>query len=254
MGDEESDLEEVQKIDLRSQYLLFNFEVRTEDNVRLQLEGTIFWQVMDAEIMIKKTRDPRGDVWHHSRNLLIQAVSKSDLKTFMDSFNSLVEEAFLQDDPAFYTERGVKVHSMEVTGYQCVDEETAVVLQEIIRETTNRINRLERQRSEDEVADLKLKSEITLEKSRTELLQQKAENDKLQSQMEGEAHGLKLAKSAEKFMSALNETGMDLETRLDLYKLHQELSSKNETTANLASGTAMLFVTPNDVYLEKSEL
>merc|ERR1719482_2493412 len=52
---EESELEEVQKIDLRSQYLLFNFEVRTEDNVRLQLEGTIFWQVMDAEIMIKKT-------------------------------------------------------------------------------------------------------------------------------------------------------------------------------------------------------
>ena len=43
-------------------------------------------------------------------------------------------------------------------------------------------------------------------------------------------------------MSALNETGMDLEMRLDLYRLHQELSSKNETTANLASGTAMLFV------------
>ncbi len=25
-------------------YLFFNFEVRTEDNVRLRLEGTIFWQ------------------------------------------------------------------------------------------------------------------------------------------------------------------------------------------------------------------
>merc|ERR1711924_124336 len=114
---------------------------------------------------------------------------------FMEKFNTIVSEAFAADaDGDFYTTRGVKVHSMEVTGYQGVDAETAAVLQEIIRETTNRINRLERQASEDEVAKVKLDAEIRLENSRTELLEQKAQNDRLVALMEGEANGLKLAK------------------------------------------------------------
>ena len=38
-----------------------------------------------------------------------------------------------------------------MTGYQCVDAKTADILQEIIRETTNRINRMQKQNSENDV-------------------------------------------------------------------------------------------------------
>ena len=41
----EEETEEIEKIDLRAQYLSFDFEVRTNDNVRLRLQGTIFWRV-----------------------------------------------------------------------------------------------------------------------------------------------------------------------------------------------------------------
>lgn len=101
---------------------------------------------------------------------------------------------------------------------------------------------------------MKLEADIRLENSRTDLLEQKAKNDRLVSVMEGEANGLKLAKSAQTFMTSLNETVEDVQTRLSLYKLHQELNSKDTTTSNLASGTAMIFVTPEDVYLEKAEM
>ena len=47
---DEEETEEIEKIDLRAQYLFFDFEVRTNDNVRLRLQGTIFWRVAAASI------------------------------------------------------------------------------------------------------------------------------------------------------------------------------------------------------------
>merc|ERR1719235_1621360 len=253
---DETETEIITKIDTRSQNLYFDFEVRTSDNVRLQLEGVVRWKVDKVEQMIQGTRDPRGDVWHHSRHILLQAVSKIDLQDFMKNFNARVKAAFEQDrvnGTSFYSERGVLVESMEVTGYQCVDAKTADVLQEIIRETTNRINRMQKQESENDVARAKLEAEIRLEKKRTDLISTKASNDRLVSEMEGEASGLKLAKSAQTFLNALggvNATLPDVASRLELYRLHQDLASKNDTTANLASGSAMLFVTPEEVNLK----
>merc|ERR1719281_799537 len=85
---------QVTKIDLRAQYMTFNYEVRTSDNVRLRLEGTVFWRVVDVPKMVHATPDPMGDVWHHTRSTLIQAVSQATLEKFMEGFNSIVMQAF----------------------------------------------------------------------------------------------------------------------------------------------------------------
>lgn len=133
----------ITKIDTRAQYAFFEYEVRTADNVALLLEGTIFWQVVDVPTMIMKTGDPKGDVWYHARSAMIQAVSKVTLEVFMAEFNDIVTKASHGDD-SFFSERGVKLHAMEVTKYQCADQKTSSVLQEIIQETTNRINRMQK--------------------------------------------------------------------------------------------------------------
>ena len=125
-------------------------QVRTSDNVELLLEGTIFWSVRDVPRMIERTGDPKGDVWYHARSALIQAVSSVTLEHFMASFNTIVSRA-AATDASFYEERGVQLHSLEVTSYECADAKTAGVLQEIIQETTNRINRMQKQRSDNEV-------------------------------------------------------------------------------------------------------
>merc|ERR1719450_991695 len=70
----------VTKIDTRSQYAFFEYNVRTSDNVELVLEGTIFWQVVDVPKMIQTTGDPKGDVWFHARSAMIQAVSRVSLE------------------------------------------------------------------------------------------------------------------------------------------------------------------------------
>merc|ERR1740138_652587 len=56
--------EEVQRIDMRAQKVFYQYEVRTNDNVNLRVEGIIFWKVADAARMVSVTADPCGDVWH----------------------------------------------------------------------------------------------------------------------------------------------------------------------------------------------
>jgi len=168
----------VTKIDSRSQYSFFEYTVRTSDNVELVLKGTVFWQILDVPRMIERTGDPKGEVWYHARSALIQAVSGATLEEFMLGFNGLVSAA-AQADASFYTDRGVALHTLEVTSYACKDPAQSVILQEIIRETTNRINALQKQRSENEVLSEKLAADLALEVSKKSLVQAKAENDRV---------------------------------------------------------------------------
>merc|ERR1711920_1076901 len=71
----------------------------------------------------------------------------------------------------------------------CVDARTSEVLQEIIQETTNRINRMQQQTSQNEIAEAKLAGLIDIERKRTELIEAQTDNEKKRATMEGEAHG-----------------------------------------------------------------
>ena len=61
----------IECIDCRPQFMSFEFNCRTADNVELVLEGTFFWQVVDVEKMIKVTGDTTGDICNHARSKFI---------------------------------------------------------------------------------------------------------------------------------------------------------------------------------------
>merc|ERR1719389_1213589 len=136
---------------------------------------------------------------------MIQAVSRVTLETFMADFNEIVGKAS-KADADFYSERGVKMHALEVTHYACADGTTSSVLQEIIQETTNRINRMQKQQSDNEVQREKMAGEIEVEKQRTALMQARCDNDRMRAIIEGESDGLRISKSASMFLSILAET------------------------------------------------
>merc|ERR1719359_1419560 len=97
----------------------------------------------------------------------------------MSNFNSIIKQAWNRESRAtFYEDRGVELQSMELTRFDCADEKTAMILQEIIQETTNRINRLTAQESENEVRASQLNMDITFEKARTALIKTQADNDR----------------------------------------------------------------------------
>jgi regulator of protease activity HflC (stomatin/prohibitin superfamily) len=238
------------RIDMRAHKNLFKYEVQTRDNVRLALEGTIFWQVRDVPTMISATSDPQGDLWHRARSALIEAVSNTTLSRFMSDFNGIVAESFRNvERDEFFSDRGVELQSMKVTSFSCADSRTGEILQEIIQETTNRINRLTVQESENEVRQAALSMDIQLERQRSELIQTRAENERLEAEMNGDAAGMRLMMAASTFIGGLNESVPNVTDRVDLYRMHQELSSRNADTQNLASGSAHLFLTPEDLKL-----
>jgi hypothetical protein len=239
----------VTKIDLRAQYAFFEYKVRTSDNVELVLEGTIFWQVIDVPKMIHATGDPKGDVWYHTRSLLIQAISRVTLEAFMSGFGQIVVGAASKEDE-FYKERGVVVHNLEVTRYECVDQTTSGVLQEIIQETTNRINRLQQQHSENEVLRERMNGEIEIETQRKALIQAKSDNDRVRAMVDGEAAGLRLAKSAETFLNVLGDAVPDAKARLELFRFFEEQNASTQRTSHLAGGNANLFLTPKEMDLK----
>jgi len=202
-------IDEVTEIDMRSQYMPFSYVVRTLDNVQMQISGTLFWQVTDVPTMIAATPDPRGDIARHARNVLIGALSQTTLADFMETFNPVVQKAFLEDKQTdFYDKRGIYLHSMEVTGYECLDAETALVLQQIIQAKTNKILDKEKQDSENEVAKAKLLAENELEKSRLqaslELEQQRVAGEAAQKTQEA-THAAALAEKEATHAAALAE-------------------------------------------------
>lgn len=237
-------------VDLRSRKIFFQYRVATSDNVAMTIEGTIFWRVVRLDRMIATTADPEGDVWHHSRSALISAVSANSLSQFMRNFNGIAHNASMaQEHDGFHSDRGLEVVSLEVTGYQPVDEETRQTLQEVIRETTNRINRLQAQESENEVQEAALNASIVLEARRRELIETEAENQKLRALNAGQAEGMQLAASASAFMNGLNQTIPDIDSRIALYNLHNHMRAKATNMAHLASGGGTLFLTPADMNL-----
>eukprot|EP00931_Biecheleriopsis_adriatica_P073810 TRINITY_DN48024_c0_g1_i1.p1 TRINITY_DN48024_c0_g1~~TRINITY_DN48024_c0_g1_i1.p1 ORF type:complete len:683 (-),score=155.41 TRINITY_DN48024_c0_g1_i1:142-2121(-) len=245
-----SSTELVTRIDLRARKSAFKYEVRTSDNVKLRLEGQIFWQINNVDKMVAQTSDPEGDVWLHARSALIQAVSKATLSEFMANFNNITMESFkAQAKDGFYDDRGVVVQDLELTRFECVDQATADVLQQIIQETTNRINKLQAAQSANEVKAAALSAEITLEQQKGDLIRQQAANARLEAETEGEAAGLRSVKGAAVFIEGLNSSIPDVNQRLELYKLHETLKGRNKDTAHLSGGNAKLYLTPESMNL-----
>jgi hypothetical protein len=239
----------VTMIDTRPSLTFFKIAVRTSDFVELYLEGHIEWQVVDVPKMIGRTGDPKGDVWFQTQSAFIEVMSKVSLTDFMANYDDIVTQAE-NTDVEYYEQRGLRLINLEVARYECSDKTTAKVLQEITQETTNRINRLEKQQSENEVANERMKAEIDLEAQRAKFVEMETANEKLRAKVQGEAEGLRLAQRSSTFFENLSASIPDGASRLELLRFFTEQNTLTEQTKHLSDGDATLFLTPQDVNLK----
>jgi regulator of protease activity HflC (stomatin/prohibitin superfamily) len=227
-------------LDLRPKFMWYEFEVRTQDNVELVLGLTFFWQIVDVERMLRVTDDAPGDVCSHARSDIIQSVSQVSLERFLAAFNEVVGAAVLGAADPFYAERGVSLHAVEVRSVACKDAATQRTLQEIIQETTNRLNRLQKQESENEVRLRQLGGEITAEELRAQLMEVRRAVQEAEARIVGGAEG-------ERVRAFLAGLGDEL-SPADKLAIFNTLR-KQEALSTLSAGRASLFFTPEDVDL-----
>lgn len=227
-------------LDMRPKFMNFEFNSRTSDNVELVLEGTFYWQVADVPKMMCFSGDVTGDISNYARSAFIQKISKVTLKEFMDDFRRIAGEV-IAEDTGFYEMRGLKVHSLEVTGYHCAEKSTAAILQQMIQETTNRMNRTSQQESENELKMNKIQGEIEQERMKGELLS--IQQQYLQD--EARAAGTADAERAAQFLRSLETVVPDCQERITMWNTLR----KGDALGTLATGNAHLYFTPSDVNL-----
>lgn len=230
----------IERFDCRAQFMSFEFNCRTSDNVELILEGTFFWEVVDLPAMVKSTGDTSGDLCNHARSQFIRHVARVTLKEFMDSSHAIAKKVW-EEDTSFYASRGVKIHSLEVTRYQCADSRTSEILEQIIQETTNRMNRLSQAESENEVSLFRTHGQIEQERLNGDLLAIRHKHSEAEAEVVGRAEANKVAA----FIAGLEDKVPKLDDRISLWQVLR----KNEALANISEGNASLYYTPSDVDL-----
>merc|ERR1712048_502482 len=204
-------------------------------------ETTLFWEVVDLATMVRKTGNLPGDIYNQIRSKFIKHVARTTLKGFMEQLH-VISKTIFEEDVSFYESRGVKIHSLEITKYMCSEKRTSEVLQQIIEETTNRLNRLSQAESENEVRIYKMQGQIEQEKLNGQLLEIQHEHQKLEAQVSGAAE----AERVEAFISKLEEKVPKLEDRISLWQVLR----KTDALQVVSEGGASLYYTPTDVDLK----
>jgi regulator of protease activity HflC (stomatin/prohibitin superfamily) len=231
----------IRVFDTRPQYMSFEFNCRTSDNVEMVLEGTFFWEVVDIQAMLEYTGDAPGDVCSHARSCFIQLISKVTLQQFMNEFNAIAKQAHTSDD-LFYSQRGLKIHSLEVTRYACADHSTSAILEQIIAETTNRMNRLSCQESENEVCLARLQGEEEQENAKSAVLAIKQQHAVESARAEGLAE-------AERCLSFLRHVRAEDKGKDGLAEELWHALRKAEALKDVSQGNAHVYFTPQDAHL-----
>merc|ERR1719203_876105 len=229
-----------ERFDCRPHFMKFEFNCRTSDNVELVLEGVFFWQLVDLPALFRHTGDASGDMVHHIRSQFILQVARVTLKIFMEQQHAIAKTV-LEDDAEFYASRGVKIHSLELTRYQCADKSTAKILEQIIQETTNRMNRLSQAESENEVSLFRTQGQLEQAKLNKGLLEIQRENEQAEAQVAGTAE----AERVTTFLQGLEKQVPNLEERIRMWQVLR----KTEALSVVSKGDASLYFTPNDVDL-----
>jgi len=215
------------------------FYCRTSDNVELAIDVKFFWQVADVRHMIQKTDDAPGDICLHARSVANQAVSKLTMEEFMHNFNRVLSDAILQTNDPFYEARGVIIHRVEVESYHCQDHRTEKILQEIIKERTDRLNKKQKQESDNEVRLYKMRGQIEEEKLHGELLKIRYDHHRAEAAMEGEAE----ADQLRMFFEGLE--GIPNETKFLFWSTLRKLDALRSVT----QGKSTIYYTPDDIDL-----
>jgi len=190
--------------------------------------------------MINKTKDTKNDICLKARSEIIEKVAKLPFRTFMQEVNAVVENAVLQADAKFYNERGIHVTSIQVEGFSCKNSETEKVLQETVQEATNKMNRVLKQETMNEVIKVEMEGKIKEEELKKRVLEIQYEHEQIVARTDGEAESGRVRT----FLQALGDT-LSLEQKLQIFNIIE----KKEPIKDLANGNVTLFCTPQDVNL-----
>jgi hypothetical protein len=183
---------EISKFDMRTQYMDFEFTIRTSDSVEILVDLNFCWQIIDIEKMILRTNDAPQDVCQHAMSQILTATSKKDMEDFMLNFSEIIQNAVDKNDP-FFTERGISVIRIEITNRRCKDDDIEKQFQSLIKEKAEKIRKQKQQEAENSCNITKIEGDIEIEKKQGDLFRVKKSYMHDNAKSDGLADGQKVA-------------------------------------------------------------
>lgn len=239
------DTQFVTYLDKRMQRSFYNFEVRSQDNVKLLIQGTVYWQIVEPRRTFNGTADPEGDVWLRARSALIGVVSSLTWNDFMTAFNRVIENAYQTERlDSFYSDRGIALLGMDLLHYAPTDARTIASLNSLVKANTARILALARQRTKSEIRAMQITANLAMEANKTVFIQAKALNDRIDAETRGATEGGRKATQANAYLNGIATDFPDVADRVTLYKEHMIRSALNLQTKTLFAGSARIFLKP----------
>jgi hypothetical protein len=185
-------VEEITTFDMRSQYMDFEFTIRTSDSVEILVDLNFCWKIIDIEKMITRTNDAPQDVCQHAMSQILKDTSKKDMEDFMLNFSEIIQTAVNMEDP-FFEERGITVLRIEITNRKCKDPSIESEFQSLIKEKAEKLRGHKRQEADNDCMLTKLDGEIAAEKKQGELFRVKKSYQHDSAESDGVAEGKKVA-------------------------------------------------------------
>lgn len=223
----------------RPHMMRIEFTCRTADHVELVVEGVVGWELVDLPTMFCTTGDPPGDICYQVRSSFVREVAKITLKAFMEEWHEIAKTVI--KEKAFFSERGLRVNALEIGRYYCADKSTSEILEQIIQETTNRMNRLSQAESENEVNIFRTQGQTQQLELNGELLKIQHAQTEAEAQVSGKAEADRVAA----FLKSLEAEVPSLEERIKMWQVLR----KTDALSVVSQGDASLYFTPNDVDL-----
>ena len=206
-------------------FMAHRFQVRTKDNVLLDLDLRICYVIKSVETFsANPIENFYPNIKNHVQNKLLDRFATSTLREFMNTFASIAQ-ASVDACSAYFMKYGIEILDVQILNFSCTDAQTNNLLMEDIelsvrkqnelRATQNDIaiqeqsNEVERRRKDLEVQMFTKDNEVRMEKKqlentirikemeveileeqkRTELLEVKRGNELVEAEFAGKAKG-----------------------------------------------------------------
>lgn len=201
---DESTTREVTRFDSRRQYMDFEFNVCTSDNVEIKMNLNFYWQIVDLTKLVKKTDNVTKDICMFVINQISNIIMKKKMHEISNEILMLIQENLSTDDQ-FFEDRGVIIHRIEVTKWKYTLDILEEEYQMMIKETANNIRK-----------SVQLEWELKFETMKSELNKLQHSNAEDITQNTWLYDGSKIAKFLENLPSELS-----METKLSLFNQYQ---------------------------------
>lgn len=220
------------KLSKLPQFIPHKFIIRTSDNVLLELDLRISYQIVNTMIFGANPINFYQHIINWTQNELLDVFSKVNLRDFMKCYTTAAIDS-IPKGILFFNTFGINIIDIQIINYICQDEETQKLLAKDIQ--TNVIKQNELKAKEADVAIKEKENDIMIRNKEMEVVIETKNNE-----VELKKKQLSVILAEEDNKIALKKKALEVQVRLKELELQTEEERKRKELVELRRDNAVM--------------